>query len=227
MPSINQFSNYTTLNSKQNNDSNNYNSQVISNKDYSCQELQENFPNKKIVNYFSLKNHNKNINKYKQNKMMNLSSSRPNLNSYRIKKIFNEFGKNEPKIKRIERNKTQNFMDINGNRNYLSNNENDKFYNHSYNIMRSNSFLYGSSNFNFDFKKNQMNNFDLNRPSINRKNTEIFYQGLPSFKMNYNIYDSNLINFNKINKPVNKNRAQTRDYYNYKSNREKNNIEIY
>ena len=227
MPSINQLSNYTTLNSKQNNDSNNYNSQVISNKDYSCQELQENFPNKKIVNYFSLKNQNKNNNKYKQNKMMNLSSSRPNLNSYRIKKIFNEFGKNEPKIKRIERNKTQNFMYVNGNGNYLSNNENDKMYNHSYNIMRSNSFLYGSSNFNFDFKKNQMNNFDLNRPSINRKNTEIFYQGLPSFKMNYNIYDSNLINFNKINKPVNKNRAQTRDYYNYKSNREKNNIEIY
>ena len=93
--------------------------------------------------------------------------------------------------------------------------------------MRSNSFLYGSSNFNFDFKKNQMNNFDLNRPSINRKNTEIFYQGLPSFKMNYNIYDSNLDNYNKIKKQVNKNRAQTRDYYNYKSHREKNNIEIY
>ena len=46
---------------------------------------------------------------------MNLSSSRPNLNSYSIKKIFNEFGKNEPKIKRIERNKTQNFMYVNGN----------------------------------------------------------------------------------------------------------------
>ena len=182
-----------------------------------------------MANYFSLKNPNKNIKNYKQNKMMNLSSSRPNLNSFRIKKIFNEFNKDKDghifKIKKIERNKTENFMDINTN--ISSNIENDNIYNQS-NIMRSNSFLHGSSNFNFDAKKSLMSNFDINRHTINRKNTDIFYQGLPNFKMDYNVYDSNIINLSKVNKPINKNhRAQTRDYYNYNSIRENNNYEMY
>ena len=220
MQSLNQLSNYTTLNSRLNNDNNNYNSQILlNNKDFSCQE---NFLNKKMTNYFSLKNPNKNMKNYKQNKMMNLSSSRPNLNSFRIKKIFNEFNKDKDghifKIKRIERNRTENFMDINTN--ISSNNDNDNIYNHS-NIVRSNSFLHGSSNFNFDVKKGLINNFDINRFTINRKNTDIFYQGLPNFKMDYKVYDSNIINLNKVNKPINKNyRAQTRDYYNYNSNRD-------
>ena len=227
MPSINQLSNYTTLNSRLNNDGNNYNSQIFfNNKDLSCQE---NFLNKKITNYFSLKNQNKNIKNYKQNKKMNLSSSRPNLNSFRISKIFNEFNKDKDehifKIKRIERNKTQNFMDINTNISSKSNKENDNIYKYS-NIVRSNSFLHGSSNFNFNIKNNLMSNFDINRHSINRKNTDIFYQGLPNFKMNYNVFDTNLINLNKVNKIINKNH-QTRDYYNYNNNRDNKNCEIY
>ena len=232
MPSINQMSNYTTLNSRLNNDSNHYSSQIISNKDFSCNE---NYPNKKMSNYFSLNNQNNNRNEYKQNKVMNLSSSRPNLNTYRIKKIFNEFNKEEPKVKRIERNRTENFMDLNtkyflNNNDKENNNENDnKRYEHSYNIMRSNSFLYGSNYFNFGFK-NPLNILDYNRPSINRKNTDIFYQRLPNFKLNYNIYGSNS-NINNIIKnkefSYKNRRAQSRDYYNYNSHREKRNYDIF
>ena len=229
MPSINHISNYTTLNSRINNDSNHYNSQVISNKDYSCNE---NYTNKKMSNYFSLNNQD-NINEFIQDKMMNLSSSRANLNSFRFKKIFNENNKEEPKIRGIERNKEENCMDLNSR--YFSNNDDDgnekdcKRLERSYNIMRSNSFLYGSNFLNFDFKnKNHLNDFDFdyNRPSINRKNTDIFYRRMPTFKMNYNIYDSriNINNLSQSKEPNYKNhRTQSRDYYNYNynSNREK------
>ena len=216
-PSLNQISNYTTLNSRLNNESNHYNSQILSNKDLSCQEI---YLNKKIENYFSLNNQIKDINEYKQNKNMNLSSSRPNLNSFRIKKIFNEFNKDEPKVKRIERNKTENLMNIGLFKNEEKDNTNTSKFEPRFNIMRSNSFLYDSSNFmHFDFK----NKLDYNTPSINRKNTQIFYQGMPTFKMNYNIYDSNLINMNNKDKPALKShRAQSRDYYSYNSLGEKN-----
>ena len=218
-PSLNQISNYTTLNSRLNNESNHYNSQVLSNKDLSCQEI---YLNKKIENYFSLNNQIKDINEYKQNKNMNLSSSRPNLNSFRIKKIFNEFNKDEPKVKRIERNKTENLMNIGlfKNEEKDNNNTNTNKFEPRYNIMRSNSFIYDSSNFmHFDFK----NKLEYNTPSINRKNTQIFYQGMPTFKMNYNIYDSDLININNKDKPALKShRAQSRDYYSYNSLGEKN-----
>ena len=229
MPSINHISNYTTLNSRINNDSNHYNSQIMSNKDFS---YNENYPNKKMSNYFSLNNQD-NINEFKQDKVMNLSSSRPNLNSFRFKKFFNENNKEEPKIRGIERNKTENYMDLNS-RYFLNNDDNGnekdcKGFERSYNIMRSNSFLYGSNFLNFDFKnRNHLNDFDFdyNRPSINRKNTDIFYRRMPNFKMNYNIYDSsiNINNLTQSNEPNYKNhRAQSRDYYNYNynSNREK------
>ena len=233
MPSLNQMSNYTTLNSHVNNDSNHYNSQILSNKDFS---YNENYPNKNMINYFSLNNQD-NINKYMQNKVMNLSSSRPNLNSFRIKKIFNEFNGEEQKIKRIERNKAENFLDLNSkyflNHNNKENEENSKRHDHSFNLMRSNSFLYGSNILNFGLKnKSHLSDLNYNRTSINRKNTDIFYQGMPNFKMNYNIYDSN-ININNLiqnNEQNYKNRrAQSRDYYNYNynSNREKKSFNIF
>ena len=56
-----------------------------------------------------------------------------------------------------------------------------------------------------------MSNLDKFSPIINRKQTEIFYQGLPNFKRNYNIYDSNLINENNDISPK-KFRAQSRGY---------------
>ena len=238
MPSINLLSNYATLNSKFNNDSNHYNSQVLSNKDFSCHD---NYPIKKMSNYFSLNNFEKDIGEFNQKKMMNLSSSRTNLNSYRIKEMLNEFNnnnnreknKNEIIVRKMERNKTENYMDLNT-KFFLKNNKenvrNNKRYEHSFNINRSNSFLFGSNYLNFGFKnQNLLNNIDNNLPSINRKNTEILYQGLPSLKMNYNIYDySNIIN--KKNEPIYKhNRAQSRDYYdlNYNSNRCKRPYDIF
>ena len=217
MPSFNQNSNYTTLNSRFNNDSNYYNSQMMSNKDIPWQEYA---PNKKMFNYFSLNNQKKGINDFKKNKEMNLSSSRMNLNSYKIKKIFNELNKEEPKIKRIERNKTENVLNL---KNISREKENEKF-EHSCGVIRSNSFLYGSSNFfnvNLENKFN-INNLDFNNPSINRKNTEIFCQGLSNFKMNYNIYDSN-INTNKNKEETFKNhRTQSRDNFNYNNKAHKN-----
>ena len=203
--------NLNTLNSRLNNESNHYNSQVLSNKDYSCRDI---FPNKKMESYFSLNNRN-DIKEYKQTKNLNLSSSITNLNSFRIQKIFNKFNKEEPKIKKIERNKTENLMDIYSFRNEVKKN---KKFEPNYNIVRSNSFIYNSSNLlHFNFK----NKIDYNQPSINRKNTEIFYQGMPNFKMNYNIYDSNAIIMNNNGRSQLKNyRAQSRDYYNYNSNRE-------
>ena len=60
-------------------------------------------------------------------------------------------------------------------------------------------------------KDNSMSNLDKFSPIINRKQTEIFYQGLPNFKRNYNIYDSNLINENNEITPK-KYRAQSREY---------------
>ena len=229
MASINHVSNYTTLNSRINNDSNHYYSQIISNKDFS---FNENYTNKKMSNYFSLNNQD-NINEFKQDKLMNLSSSRPNLNSFNFKKIFNENNKEEPKIRGIGRNKTENYMDLNS-RYFLNNDDNRnkkdcKGFERSYNIMRSNSFLYGSNFLNLDFKKrNHLNDFDFdyNRPSINRKNTEIFYQRMPNFKMNYNIHDSsiNINNLTQSNEPNYKNhRALSRDYYNYNYNRNREN----
>lgn len=96
MPSINNLSNYTTLNSKVKNDTNLYNSQILLNNDYS---LKGNDSDKNSKNYFSLNNQDNNLIKIKQNKVIHLSSSRPNLNSYKIKKIFNEFNQEHPKIK--------------------------------------------------------------------------------------------------------------------------------
>ena len=59
----------------------------------------------------------------KKNKNLNLSGFRMNLNSYNIKKIF-EFYKKEPNIKRIERNKTENFINL---KNISREKENEKF----------------------------------------------------------------------------------------------------
>ena len=182
-------------------------------------------------------NFEKDIGEFNQKKMMNLSSSRTNLNSYRIKKIFNEFNNNREKDeimnKKIERNKKENYIDLNTKfflKNNKDNEKKNKRYEHSFNINRSNSFLYGSNYLNFGFKnKNLLNKTDNNNlPSINRKNTEIFYQGLPNFKMNYNIYDSNIIN-KKNDSFYKHNRAQSRDYYhlNYNSNRYKKSYDIF
>ena len=221
MPTTNQLSSYATLNSILNNESNHY-SQNILNKDFSSQN---HYQNKKISSYFSLNNKIKDVNEFKNNKIENLSSSRANLNSYRIKKIINEFNRNGAKIKKIERNKTDNLMGLNIN-NFLSNKErvkNSRQNDHSCNIMRSNSYLYDSSNFmNFDFKRKKlMNKFGNNHPSMSRKNTEIFFQGLPNFKMNYNIYDSNLTKLNDNESTYKNHRSQSRDYCNYQNNNEK------
>ena len=217
MPSINNLSNYTTLNSKLKNDSNLYNSQILLNKDYS---LKGNDSKNNSKNYFSLNNQDNNLIKLKQNKVMHLSSSRPNLNSYKIKKIFNEFNQEHPKVKKMERNNTQYYMDLNlfgFNKIKMEKNNN------SLNLPRSKSFIYGVNYINNNNKmKSQEMDLNFNRPSTNRKNTDIFVRG------NYNIYKSKLKDENKNFDSIFKKkiRAQSRDYYNYDNNIEKDKFNI-
>ena len=221
MPSINYINNYIKFNNKNNK---HYNSQILLNKDYSNRE---NNSNKNMRNYFSLNSLDKNLMKLKSNKNIYISSStRPNLNLnssklYKIKKIFNELNHEHSKNKKIERNNTQNFMNLNNkfgfNKIKMERNSN------SMNIARSKSYLYGNNFINNHNNKIRSQIMDLNyiRPSTNRKNTDILY--LRNTNTNYNIYDSKLIDDNDYDDSIYKiYRVQSRDYYNYNCNREKN-----
>ena len=212
-PTLNNLfnNNYNTLNSKNINDisSNHHNSQILYNKEYSIQD--NNYSKKKMEEYFALKNLNKESEgNYKNKKIMNLSSSRPNLNSFRCQKMDNDFNMDIPLNINRERNTTKNIIsNFIVKKNDISK---DKQYKYSMNVNRSNSFLYRPNFMYFGLRKdNSMSNLDKFSPTINRKQTEIFYQGLPSFKRNYNIYDSNLINENNQLSPQ-KYRAQSREY---------------
>ena len=214
-PTLNNLfnNNYNTLNSKNINDNsiNHHNSQNLSNKEFSIQD--NNYTKKKMKEYFSIKNLEKesegNYNN-KNKKVMNLSSSRPNLNSFRYQNIVNELNMDMPQNINRERNTTKNIIsNFIVKKNDISK---DRPYKYSMNVNRSNSFLYRPNFMYFGLRKdNSMSNLDKFSPIINRKQTEIFYQGLPNFKRNYNIYDSNLINENNDISPK-KFRAQSRGY---------------
>ena len=207
----NLFNNYNTYNSKNINDilTNHYNSQNLSKKEFSIQD--NNYSKKKMETYFAIKNLGKvSEGNYKNEKAMNLSSSRPNLNSFRYQNIINELNMDMVPNNNKERNTTKNIIS-----NFIvkkKDNSKDRTYNYSMNVNRSNSFLYRPNYMNFGLKKdNSMFNLDKFTPIINRKQTEIFYQGLPNFKRNYNIYDSNLINESNEISPKKYN-AQRREY---------------
>ena len=214
-PTMNNLfnNNYNTLNSKNLNDNsiNHHNSQNLSNKEFSIQD--NNYTKKKMKEYFSIKNLEKesegNYNN-KNKKVMNLSSSRPTLNSFRYQNIVNELNMDMPQDINRERNTTKNIIsNFIVKKNDISK---DRPYKYSMNVNRSNSFLYRPNFLYFGLRKdNSMSNLDKFSPIINRKQTEIFYQGLPNFKRNYNIYDSNLINENNEISPK-KYRAQSRGY---------------
>ena len=214
-PTMNNLfnNNYNTLNSKNLNDNsiNHHNSQNLSNKEFSIQD--NNYTKKKMKEYFSIKNLEKesegNYNN-KNKKVMNLSSSRPTLNSFRYQNIVNELNMDMPQDINRERNTTKNIIsNFIVKKNDISK---DRPYKYSMNVNRSNSFLYRPNFLYFGLRKdNSMSNLDKFSPIINRKQTEIFYQGLPNFKRNYNIYDSNLIIENNEISPK-KYRAQSRGY---------------
>ena len=212
-PTLNNLfnNNYNTLNSKNINDisSNLHNSHNLSNKDFSIQN--NNYSKKKMEEYFSIKNLGKESEgNYKNKNAINLSGSRPNLNSFRYQNIVNELNMDMPQNNNKERNTTKNIItNFIVKKNDISK---DRPFKYSMNVNRSNSFLYRPNFKYFGLKKdNSMSNLDKFSPIINRKQTEIFYQGLPNFKRNYNIYDSNLINENNEITPK-KYRAQSREY---------------
>jgi hypothetical protein len=203
--------NYNTLNSKNKNDisSNLHNSQNLSKKEFSIQD--NNYSKKKMEEYFAIKNLGKESEGNSKNKkVMNLSSSRPNINSFRYQNIANELKMDMPQNINKERNTTKKIIS-----NFIIKKNDiskDRPYKYSINVNRSNSFLYRPNFMYFGLKKdNSMSNLDKFSPTINRKQTEIFYQGMPNFKRNYNIYDSNLINESNEISPK-KYYAQRREY---------------
>ena len=223
-------SNYKTLSPKYNNDNNNYNTQIISNNEFLSNY--DNTVNINMRNYFSLNNKEKTVRELKPKKK--ISCSKPNLNLNvnwnKIKKIFSEFTKNQ-KTKKIERNHTQNFMNLNQ---IFSMNKRkiEKNYS-SINITKSNSFLNGSNfinnNNHHHFKSiSHVISKDYGNPTAIRKNTDIFYLGKHKSKHSCNFYDSKLIDENKNDDSFyNKPRAQSRDYYNFFTNKEKENYNIF
>ena len=203
--------NYNTYNSKNINDilTNHHNSQNLSKKEFTIQD--NNYSKKKMEEYFAIKNLGKvSEGNYKNEKPMNLSSSRPNLNPFRYQNIVNELNMDNFPNNNKERNTTKNIIS-----NFIpkkNDNSKDRTYKYSMNVNRSNSFLYRPNCMHFGLKKdNSMSNLDKFTPNIHRKQTEIFYQGLPNFKRNYNIYDSNLINESNEISPK-KYYAQRREY---------------
>ena len=232
IPSLNQVFNinYNTLNSIINNDNpnNNYNSQILSNKD--CL-IQERHSKQNLEDYFSLKNFHTNINECQKGKIKNLSSSRPNC-SYR--NIFKELKMDIPRINGNQRNTTKNY--INMKTNFLLNKKDVKSiqqyrsYNDSLdNINRCNSFIYSSNLINSFHNKERIKSLDFNYPTVNRKQTDIFYQRIPNFKLNNcNIYDNKLFNDNF--ETFHERRAQSNDYNhrrNNKSNRDQKPYNIF
>ena len=167
-------------------------------RDYSYQEK---YPNDNLKNYFSLNGNNLPINEHKISKLMNLSSVRHNLNSLNIKNILTEMKYNVPKDNLNNKNKREKYN-----------------IDHVFNIVnrRSNSFILSKrTNFKnlISKPKNTNMDFEYYYPTINRKKTDIFYQKLPAFKMNFDIDDSNLIQDSRNNTPSFKRYGHNRDYF--------------
>ena len=221
VPSLNQVFNinYNTLNSIINNDNpnNHYNSQILSNKDYL---IQERHSKQKLEDYLSLRNFQTNINEYQKGKIKNLSSSRPNC-SYR--NIIKELKMDIPKVNGNQRNTTKNYINMKTNfflnKKDMKINQQYKSYNDSFdNINRCNSFIYSSNLINNFHNKERIKSLDINYPTVNRKQTDIFYHRIPNFKLNnYNIYNNKLFNdnFETFHEP----RAQSNDYNRLRNNK--------
>ena len=162
---------------------------------------QDNYENSNLKNYFSIKGNDIPKNENKKNKIMNLSSFRQNLNALKIKKILTEMKYNNSKDNILNK-KEKKIMDKNNIGNFFKN--------------RSNSFVYGQKvNYQSLISKNKKEEIDFryNYPTINRKKTDIFYQKLPKFKMNFDFDDSNLIEDYKNNTPSFKRHEQNRNYF--------------
>ena len=162
---------------------------------------QDNNENSNLKNYFSIKGNNIPKNENKDNKIMNINSFRQNLNSLKIKKILTEMKYNNSK-ENILNKKEKKIMDKNNIGNMAKN--------------RNNSYVFGKKvNYQSLISKNKNKEIDFenNYPVINRKKTEIFYQKLPKFKMNFDIDDTNLIQDNRNNTPRFRRHEQIRDYF--------------
>ena len=183
------INNYPPLTPNYNN-SQNILDNLINSKDYS---YQENYQNNNLKNYFSLNEKNNIPNNFnKKNKVMNLSSVRQNMDSLKIKKILTEMKYNYSNEKLLNKNKKENSNGVKTNINQFMN-------------YRSNSFIIG--------KKGIHKNLNF-YPTINRKKTEIFYQKLPEFKMNFDIGDSNQFQDERNNTPSFKRFDPNRAYFN-------------
>ena len=187
----NRLDNYPSLNAGF--DSNILEGNIIQGNDMS---FQENYLNNNLKNYFSI-NDDISKNEHKKNKLLSISSLRPNFNTCKIKKIFNEIKYNNSNNNLLNKNHKKKFSYSNSN---LLENKQKRFHinNNIINSHRSNSFLIKDNLNSINCNKTNNNikqRFDCEHhyPSINRKKTDIFYQKLPQFKINFNIDDSNLI----------------------------------
>ena len=211
---INKIVDFPSIIPSKNYDNNNtFNNQII-NRDYS---YQENEPINNLKNYFSI-NSNITNDEHKKNKIMNLSSVRLNLNSLKIKNILSDLKYKDSFEISLSKNKKE-YM--NSNTNILENKtfkKNNNF-NHSLNIDN-NRYNSLNSRKKVSYKdiihKNnkQKYEFEYNYPSINRKKTDIFYQRLPEYKMNFDIDDSGLIQDDRNNTPSFRRYDKSRDCFN-------------
>jgi hypothetical protein len=205
-----------TLNYDNNKNSNIFNSQIINNpNEFSYQDDE---PKDNLRNYFSI-NGNLSINDHKKNIPQNLSSVRLNLNSLKIKKILSDLKYKEPTDNTMKKTKKK---FANSNTNIFENQKNKKIinqivHNSNYEINRNNSYQYGKKiNYKNIINKNNNQKMDSEYfyPTINRKKTDIFYQKMPEFKMNFDIDDSYLVQDNRNNTPSFRRHEQNRDYFN-------------
>ena len=204
------------LNYDGNKNSNLFNSQIINNpNEFSYQDDE---PKDNLRNYFSI-NGNMSINDHKKNIPLNLSSVRLNLNSLKIKKILSDLKYYEPIDNTMKKTKKK-FS--NSNSNIFENQKNKKIinkieHNSNNNINRTNSYQCGKK---INYKNimnnnnNHKKNYEYFYPTINRKKTDIFYQKLPEFKMNFDIDDSYLAKENRNNTPSFRRHEHNREYFN-------------
>ena len=204
------------LNYDGNKNSNLFNSQIINNpNEFSYQDDE---PKDNLRNYFSI-NGNMSINDHKKNIPLNLSSVRLNLNSLKIKKILSDLKYYEPIDNTMKKTKKK---FANSNSNIFENQKNKKIinkieHNSNNNINRTNSYQCGKK---INYKNimnnnnNHKKNFEYFYPTINRKKTDIFYQKLPEFKMNFDIDDSYLAQENRNNTPSFRRHEHNREYFN-------------
>ena len=186
VPSLNQVFNinYNTLNSVINNDNpnNHYNSQILSNKEYL---IQERHSKQKLEDYFSPRNFQSNINGSQKNKIKNLSSCRP---KYSYRNIIKELKMDIPKAIGNQRNTTKNYINMKTNfflnkKDVMKNNQQYRTFNDSLdNINRCNSFIYSSKLINNFHNKERIKSLDFNHPTVNRKQTDIFYQRIKNYR---------------------------------------------